>query len=167
MEHKHYLRPKGKGIKLHLGCGDYWFEGYINIDINVYGGTDLLFDIRKGLPFQPEVVEIIESYEVLEHLNRHEAAFCLEDWKRVLIPGGRIKISVPDMDGLVALYQTDKKRATEMIYGLEDHPHHKQGFTEETLAALFEEHGFKEIKVSKGSMPERPDEPQLFLECIK
>lgn len=164
---KNYMRPKGKGVKLHLGCGDYWFEGYTNIDMNVYGGTDMLWDIRKGLPYQSEVVEIIECYEVLEHMNKDEAYLILEDWKRVLIPEGIVKISVPDMDGLIKIYESNKKRAIEMIYGLEDHPHHKQGFTVETLRSLFEDHGFRNIEIEQDSVPERADEPQLLLTCIK
>jgi len=164
---KHYLRPQGRGIKVHLGCGDYWFDDYINIDFNIYGGTDMIWDIRKGLPFQPQVVEVIEAYEVIEHLNKHELNDILADWKRVLIPGGTIKISVPDMDGLIEMYKTDKKRSIEMIYGLEDHPHHKQGFTKETLQALFEQHEFKNVEVKQGSVPERADEPQLLLTCNK
>lgn len=161
------MRPAGKGLKLHLGCGDYWFEGYINIDMNVYGGTDWLYDIRKGLPFQSEVVEIIECYEVVEHLNKYEIDSVLQDWYRLLIPGGKVKISVPDMDGLIALYATDKARSIEMIYGFEDHPHHKSGFTKETLTALFEKYGFKNVVVEQGSVPERVNEPQLLLECEK
>lgn len=165
--YKHYLRPQNRGIKLHLGCGDYWFDGYINIDINIYGGTDMLWDIRKTLPFQPEVVEIIEAYEVVEHLNKHELFNILEDWKRVLISGGVIRISVPDMDELIKLYQIDTKKALEEIYGLEDHPHHKQGFTLDSLRDVFSQHGFREVKVIKGAVPERPNECKLILECIK
>lgn len=176
INYKYYLRPPGRGIKLHLGCGDYWLDGYINIDINVYGGTDMLFDIRQGLPFQPEVVEIIEAYEVLEHFNRDEAFNLLEDWKRVLIPEGKVKISVPDFDGLVEKYPTDeqssdaehrKEEVIKMVYGFTDHPNHKEGYTQEKLKALFEQHGYRNVVVTKGSMPERPNEPQLFLEAIK
>ena len=164
---KHYLRPGGRGIKLHLGCGDYWFDGYVNIDINIYGGTDMLWDIRKGLPFQPEVVEIIEAYEVLEHFNRDEAFDLLEDWKRVLISGGKVKISVPDFDGLVEKYPEDKEEVIKMVYGFTDHPNHKEGYTQDKLKVLFEQHGYKNVVVTKGSMPERPNEPQLFLEAEK
>lgn len=159
----HYLRPQGKGIKLHLGCGDYWRDGAINIDFNVYGGTDMLFDIRQKLPFQDHVVEVIEAYEVMEHMNKDEMYRMLEDWKRLLIPGGEVKLSVPDMDELVTMYATDKKKALEEIYGLEDHPHHKQGFTVDTLKAVFEQHGFKEVIVEKGELPNRPGEKKLLL----
>ncbi|MGH2613354.1 MAG: class I SAM-dependent methyltransferase [Rhabdochlamydiaceae bacterium] len=161
------MRPKDKGLKLHLGCGDYWFEGYINIDINVYGGTDMLWDIRKGLPFQNEVVEIIEAYEVVEHFNKYEIDEILKDWYRVLIPGGIVKIGLPDMDGLIALYATDKANAIQQIYGIEDHPHHKQGYTVETLTKLFEDHRFQVKSCDQGVMENRPNEPKLLLEAIK
>ena len=138
--YKHYGRPPGKGIKLHLGCGDYWFDGYMNIDHYVLGGTDMIWDITKGIPFQPEVVEIIETYEFLEHLNRDEAFNFLEECKRVLIPGGIIKLSVPDFDGLVEMYPSDKEETIKMVYGFADTPGHKEGYTQEKLKQKFEEY---------------------------
>lgn len=162
-----YLRPKGKGINLHVGCGDYWDENAINIDMAIYGGTDMLWDIRKGLPFQPEVVAKIEAYEVVEHMNKYEIDTILKDWYRILIPGGIVKISVPDMDGLIKMYTENSDRAIEQIYGLEDHPHHKQGYKVNTLVSLFESHGYKVEKCEQGEMPNRPDEPKLLLEAIK
>jgi hypothetical protein len=44
----------------------------------------------------------------VEHFNKYEIDEILRDWHRVLIPGGIVRISVPDMDGLVDLYGTDK-----------------------------------------------------------
>lgn len=164
---KHYLRPQGKGIKLHLGCGDYWYENYINIDINIYGGTDMLWDLRKGLPFQPEVVEIIEAYEVFEHFSPNEAYELLEDWKRVLIPDGVIKISVPNMDKLIELYGQNKDKSIQEIYGFEQCQNHKWGYTKETLKALFEQHGYKDVVVEEGELPNRPGEDKLILSCKK
>ena len=158
------MRPAGRGIKLHLGCGDYWFDGYINIDHGTYGGTDMKIDIKE-LPFQGKVVEIIEAYEVLEHFNRYEADDLLNEWKRVLIDGGKVRISVPNMDGLIEKYATNKEETIKMIYGYEDNPGHKQGYTQETLKLLFEEHGFKDVVISTDSLPERPNEPQLVLEA--
>ena len=164
---RHYLRPEGRGIKLHLGCGDYWFNGFINVDHIKYGGTDMVWDIRQSMPFLPEVVERIEAYEVLEHFNRLEVQDLLVEWMRLLIPEGTVKISVPDMDGLIEKYTQDKEETLKMIYGYEDNPGHKWGYTKESLKELFKENGFKNIVVTQGSMPERSTEPQLFLECHK
>jgi len=164
---KHYLRPEGRGIKLHLGCGDYWLDGYINIDIDVYGGTDMLWDIRNGLPFQESVVEIIEAYELLEHFDMFEVNKVLDDWKRVLINGGKIRISTPDMDVLMEEYPTNKAKVIEDMYGCGGPQTHKYIYTQETLKTLFEKHDFKEVKIEKGVLPERPTEAKLILECQK
>ncbi len=161
------MRPEGKGINLHIGCGDYWDENAINIDLNIYGGTDMLWDIRKPLPFQPEVVAKIEAYEVVEHFNKYEIDTILKDWHTLLIPNGIVKISVPDMDGLIEMYSQDATKAIEQIYGLEDHPHHKQGYRVDSLRQLFENHGFKVISCEQGLMENRPNEPKLLLEAKK
>ncbi len=165
--HIHYLRPVGKGIKIHLGCGDYWYDGYLNIDVSVYGGTDMLWDIRTKLPFQDKVVEIIECHDVLEHFNREEVQVLLAEWKRLLIDGGRIAISLPDMDALVAHYSVDKEKAIQYIYGITDHPSHKWGYTQETLKKLFEDAGFKNVIVLKGEVAWRKGEAKLLLSCEK
>src|SRR4051812_36604036 len=110
---RNYLRPPGYGLKLHLGCGDYWFEGYLNIDLGVYGGTDMIYDISTKLPFQDHVVQIIECYEVLEHFDPAVVDTMIEDWKRLFINGGFVRLSVPDMDKLVEEYNTNKNRIIE------------------------------------------------------
>ena len=68
----------------------------------------MVWDIRKPMPFLPETVETIEAYEVVEHFNRMEIHDLLIEWMRLLIPGGTVKISVPDMDGLIKMYETKR-----------------------------------------------------------
>ena len=170
MEYKHYLRPSGKGIKLHLGCGDYWFEGYINIDINVYGGTDLIWDIKDKLPFQDHVVEVIEAYEVVEHFSKQEIDRMIEEWKRLLIDGGRVRISVPDLEALSKqldqVSEENKKMIIEDMYGMGGYQTHKWGYTKNTLEKLFADHLFTHIQVVQGELSERAGEPKLILEAI-
>lgn len=167
INYKHYMRPKGRGLKLHLGSGDYWFDGYLNIDIGVFGGTDMLWDITKGLPFQPKTVEIIEMYEVLEHLEQGQVDHLLDEFKRLLIDGGMVILSVPDMDELVAKYAEDKQKAITYIYGFGGYQSHKWGYSQETLKKLFEDKGFKEVNVIKAELEERKGEAKLILSCKK
>lgn len=162
-----YGRPKGRGIKLHLGCGDYWLDGFLNIDFNIYGGTDMILDIREKLPFQDGVVERIEAYEVVEHLSQSEINNALNDWFRLLIDGGGVRISVPDMDGLVKMYQIDRDKAIQQMYGFEQCQTHKWGYTQESLQKLFLDHGFKNVIVTKGELKERPGEPKLLVEATR
>jgi len=148
-ENKSYLRPEGRGIKLHLGCGDYWFDGFLNIDFGTYGGTDMLFDIRQPLPFQDGVVEVIEVHDVVEHMADIEIEPMLKDWYRVLIKDGRVTASLPDFDGLATRYVNsqgeERKEVLLNIYGF--YGDHKAGYTKESIKELFEKHGFKDITV--------------------
>ena len=155
----HYGRPKGRGIRLHLGCGDYWRDGSLNIDHAILGGTDLVWDLRTKLPFQDSVVEAIESYEFVEHFTKAEIDTMLEDWKRMLIDGGGILVVVPDIDELM------KQGLVQQIYGIEQD--HKWGYTETTLRELFESHGFKNIEIKKMEFDHRVGEPKLHLICNK
>lgn len=155
----HYLRPKGKGIRLHLGCGDYWRDGSINIDRAVFGGTDMIWDLRERLPFQDSVVELIESYEFVEHFTRAEIDPMLEDWKRVLIEGGKVIVVVPDIEELM------KQGLIDQIYGIDQD--HKWGYTINSLMELFEKHGFLRIHAEKKEFEHRPGEPKIYLEADK
>ncbi len=156
---KHYGRPKGKGLMLHLGCGDYWFDGFINIDHAVLGGTDMIWDLRTKLPFQGQTVSNIESYEFVEHFTKGEIDFMLEDWKRVLIEGGTVVAVVPDIEELM------KRSLIQQIYGIEQD--HKWGYTIDSLRELFASHGFTHIHVEKKEFEHRVGEPKLQIICIK
>lgn len=91
---KEWKRP----LKLHLGCGETRLEGYVNIDLKRTKATDMTHDVRH-LPFMDESVELIESYHVIEHIPRYDVLPMLRDWHRMLIPGGRVIIECPDLDG--------------------------------------------------------------------
>ncbi|GAH03733.1 unnamed protein product [marine sediment metagenome] len=60
-----------KLLKLHLGCGGAYLEGYVNIDLVKRGVVDIIADARK-LPFQNSSVQLIESYHLIEHIPKDE-----------------------------------------------------------------------------------------------
>lgn len=156
----HYGRPKGKGIKLHLGCGDYWkCDGFLNLDHAILGGTDMVLDLRERLPFQDNVVEEITSGDFIEHFTTPEIEKMLDDWHRVLIPEGKVYATVPDIEELM------KQGLIQQIYGIEQD--HKWGYTIESLTDLFIKHGFREVEVKKTEFTHRPGEPKLEARCIK
>lgn len=157
---KYYLRPEGRGIKLHLGCGDYWFDGYLNIDKVVLGGTDMIWDIREKLPFQDEVVELIESHDVIEHFTEVEINSMLDDWYRVLIKGGKVIGTLPEFDRVI---QSGEPKMIEYIYGMGSD--HRWGYTQETIKALFEKHNFQ-VNVTSFDTGKDPC-PRMKVEAIK
>src|SRR6185437_10267652 len=60
----------GHRLDLHLGCGPKYLPGFVNIDANPMHKTDILLDIRCGLPFASNSVDSIYSTHMIEHLYR-------------------------------------------------------------------------------------------------
>lgn len=60
--------------KLHIGCGRYHLEGWVNIDIREIKGVDVICDITQGLPFEEESVDLIFSEHVFEHFTIEKQA---------------------------------------------------------------------------------------------
>lgn len=90
-------------IKLHLGCGGVIIPGYVNIDLNIRPGIDLLSDLRR-LPFAPGQVDFIYACAVIEHFERSEWRSVLAHWFRTLKPGGTLRLSTSDFEACVAEY---------------------------------------------------------------
>lgn len=89
-------------MKLHLGCGQRYLEGYINIDFPLSSHTvqtqsvaDLHADIT-ALCYAPESLDEIRLHHVFEHFPRPVACGLLAVWFSWLKPGGRMHIEVPD-----------------------------------------------------------------------
>lgn len=99
-----------KITKLHIGCGTNYFDGWINIDNNSDNNIlrlDLNLDLRNPLPFKDDSVDFIFNEHFLEHLTVQEGLRAIMDFKRVLKPGGVLRIAMPDLVGVINLY-TDK-----------------------------------------------------------
>lgn len=90
--------PQGGPIRLHLGCGsDYW-DGYINID----AGTDTVCDVQLDFRRLADVytdgsVAEIAMMHSLSYLRLWEARNFLADVYRLLTPGGRFVAEFPDL----------------------------------------------------------------------
>jgi len=100
--HANILSIIQKGnIKLHLGCGTIYKEGWINIDNNSDKNIqklDLDWDLRNSLPFPDNSVDFIFNEHFLEHLTVEEGIQAIKDFFRVLKPGGTMRIAMPDLE---------------------------------------------------------------------
>jgi predicted SAM-dependent methyltransferase len=61
-------------------------------------------DAVKGLPLSDSSVEVLYSCHMLEHLSPAQAKRFLEEAKRLLVPGGVIRLAVPDLRRLIHNY---------------------------------------------------------------
>jgi hypothetical protein len=64
----------------------------------------IVHDVRRPLPFADETFDAAYSFHVLEHLTPSEGDDHVQDVKRVLMPGGRWRISVPDLEFICRAY---------------------------------------------------------------
>lgn len=62
-------------------------------------------DVRHRIPYARGSVDAVYSSHMLEHLDRDEAVAFLREVRRVLRPGGVLRLAVPDLAALVARYQ--------------------------------------------------------------
>lgn len=101
---KRGLLRANQPLRLHLGCGEQHFEGYINIDYPpsehslIQVKADIYADI-KSLDFPSESVDEVRLHHVFEHFNRVTALAMLIKWHKWLKIGGRIHIETPDLIG--------------------------------------------------------------------
>jgi predicted SAM-dependent methyltransferase len=163
--------PSTRELKLHIGCGRAPIEGWINIDIDP---APLALNVLRGLPFGDGAARYIFVSHLLEHLffPRDVQAF-LTELRRVLAPGGVVRIVVPDIEQCIEAYAKRdpvffaSRRETwpwwpENPTRLEDFlayagagpepaylfESHKYGYDFETLAKVLAAAGFEDIERS-------------------
>lgn len=93
-----------KNIKLNVGGGGIEHEGYLSVDL-YDKRANILMDITK-LDFDDNSVAEILASHVFEHLNPYHSLDILKDWRRVLKPGGRLIMEMPDIEQLCKRFVT-------------------------------------------------------------
>jgi SAM-dependent methyltransferase len=89
---------------LHLGSGEKYLSGFVNIDGNPFNRLDLWLDIRTGIPFPAESVDSIYSTHVFEHFYGDELQRLLRECFRVLKPGAGVRLVVPSLTNAITAY---------------------------------------------------------------
>ena len=128
----------GKLVKLNLGAGDTVIDGWTAIDRKL--GTEVY-----PLPqYADNTVDEIRASHVLEHLSFSEAHLALAEWYRILTPGGRVRVSVPDIDLILAT--NDPKKLHFLMGGqLDENDFHKSAYDAKTLVHYLNDAGFESI----------------------
>lgn len=144
-------------VRLHLGCGDKKFEGYINIDIVPTEGSDMAMDVSDLNMIPSGSVSEIFMKSVFEHFYSDQQDQALREYNRVLKKGGKLIIRVPDFDVVIDAYLRKEKGIVGEIF---DFSHvrqyvcgelapqnrvpslHKDIFNKKSLGSLLEKNGF-------------------------
>ncbi len=167
-------------LKLHIGCGKGLLDGWVNIDVYP---APLAMNVLWGLPFGDGSARCVFVSHLLEHLfyPRDVQPF-LKEVRRVLAPGGVLRMVVPDIEQCIEAYVNNdrsffaSRRETwawwpENPTRLEDFlgyagagaepawlfESHKYGYDFETLSKVLIEAGFRSV-VRSGYMTSTREE---------
>ncbi len=69
------------------------YKNLINMPENI-----MVYNLSKGIPFKDNSVDVVYHSHLIEHLDKDVAKKFLIEIKRVLKPGGIIRISTPDFE---------------------------------------------------------------------
>jgi SAM-dependent methyltransferase len=164
-------------IVLHVGCGyaraeklhplfrtPNWRE--LRLDIDPAVGPDVIASMTDMGNVPAASVHAVWSSHSLEHLYAHEVAVALREFNRVLVPGGFVLITVPDLASL-AHYVAEGRledpiymspagpiSAIDILFGCrallekgKSHMAHRTGFSSKTLASALHSVEFAKVIV--------------------
>ncbi|MEM0948334.1 MAG: methyltransferase domain-containing protein [Pseudomonadota bacterium] len=147
------LSTMDRPLKLHLGCGPKKLEGFVNVDIQQSGIVDVVADLRDLNMFPDGCADLIYACHVLEHFGRWEVDGVLQEWSRLLAPGGILRVAVPDFDKCAKLYyENGLEDGLSGLVGLlvggqrDAYDYHKSVFDFRLLSAKLEEAGMHDIR---------------------
>lgn len=167
-------QEKGAEIRLHLGCGERYMDGWLNVDANEAVRADYYCDLRKPLSWLPDgSIRLVYSEHFVEHITILENQALLTELYSKLKPGGVCRISTPDLEDMVARYldkHTWKSQSWIKEFGYEWMPNrcvmmnigfrdwgHQFIFDEECLTQLLQSIGFSRVnrvKMNESQYPE-------------
>ena len=157
---------------LNAGCGPNVRTDFVNLDYQWRPGV-LCWDLTTTLPFPSDSLAGIYTEHCLEHITMAQCRKALAEFKRVLKPGGTLRVVVPDGELYLNLYhkaqgevvafpyQLDGQTPMECVNDVFMRHGHRFIYDYPTLAKLLAESGFSSIQ--RASFCEGRD-PQLLID---
>ncbi len=148
--------------KLNIGAGDTVIEGFTPID------RKLGIEAYPLVGYEDNSVEEIRASHILEHFTFERVPLVLAEWARVLKPGGRMRIAVPDIDKCF-----DNKTHPHFLFWLmggqiDANDYHQSAFTKQRLAACLAQTGLVDVKTWQSDNTDMASSPiSLNLEATK
>lgn len=140
-------------MKLNVGAGNKRPDGYFNIDAVQHPKASPLDLVAEAhaIPLPDACADEVMAIHLVEHIYPHDLHATLVEWHRLLKPGGRLVLEMPDIEKCCRnlIKGTDESLSLRGIYG--DNPNgshwddHKTGWSFRTLAPVVANAGFRSI----------------------
>ena len=162
------LHEGSRELKVHVGCGGHELPGWINVDNHP---APLAINLDWGLPLPTGSARYVFVAHLLEHLfHPTQSSRLLSEIRRVLAPGGVVRIVVPDIERYLRAYANadeaffaERRRQRGLPVELTNletllpyagagatpdalFEHHKFGYDFTTLARAVERAGFVDVR---------------------
>ena len=141
-------------MRLHIGALSAT-PGWETLNAQPLPGIDHVADAADLSMFADNTFEAIYASHVLEHFDYKDVVSAvLKEWYRVIIPGGRLFVSVPDLNVIARMIvdrehstAQDRWTLTRMLLGghADRYDYHQALFNEEILVYFLQEAGFTGI----------------------
>jgi hypothetical protein len=125
-------------LKLNIGAGNTVIPGFTPIDRKL--GSEAF-----PLSYPDNSVDEIRASHILEHFTFADAQKALQEWTRVLKPGGRIRLAVPDLE---AATKADPDEWPFIVMGgqTDENDIHRSAWNETRLKAHMEHFGLTNVR---------------------
>ena len=137
-------------MRVELASGERPHNGYFHCDMRILESTNLVCRVEV-LPFAEDSVEVLLASHIIEHFSYREINKVLEEWYRVLRPGGDILIITPNFAYVAHGYVEgwmDYVESRNRMFGGQDYPgnFHCTMFDSSSMGNALETAGFKNIR---------------------
>lgn len=142
--------------RLNLGSSNRLLPGYVNADLLPEHKPDVICSVDKLDFAQDGAYDLVRASHVLEHFTVADCKRVIEEWKRVIRPGGYLVVCCPDYirlswrailcpQGFDSLSDRFMPGWMNGLYALDLPPAlgHKSVFTERSLCHLLQNAGFR------------------------
>ncbi len=169
-------------LRLHLGCGHLYKEGWVNVDL-AGARVDIAWNLARGVPFRGGSVDAIFHEHVLEVLTLEAGYELTRECLRVLKPGGILRIGTTHAGECLRSYagQADpgwaNSRPTALlaVHGVFYEWSRRAVYDAETLTLMCRAAGFEEAiecHWGEGRLTPNPDSASrrdgtLYVEAVK
>jgi len=101
-------------IKISFGSGGVVLPDWIHVDLDPACRPDVIADATRPLPFATATADFLHSEDFVDQLDLDASQRFLHECRRVLKPGGQMRLLTVDLRRLVDMYVEGDERLLEL-----------------------------------------------------